>query len=274
MALKEKLSFPLLLWRGSPHRTAGTGNLWLQCVKSAGSWCGMWQDQLRSCPARPGMPQPRASGCQTPRDEPLPGSATWHRAALPLALPSSGAPWQFQAVNIWLCNSPLHYLAVASSKTPPLAFTTLLQQRLCRNDAKAKSRGMDVEVTGMRGLCGATHQQHLHKPKAWSRESVTILMFGDLAKTNVSRARRSAHLSTSKFPIAAASLDQLPSALTHWHLLASARAQGNTLEGHLDIFLAAERRLSNPLEFDNGIRIIKTIILAAQGWGCLLPLTL
>lgn len=187
MALKEKLSFPLLLWRGSPHRTAGTGNLWLQCVKSAGSWCGMWQDQLRSCPARPGMPQPRASGCQTPRDEPFPGSATWHRAALPLALPSSGAPWQFQAVNIWLCNSPLHYLAVASSKTPPLAFTTLLQQRLCRNDAKAKSRGMDVEVTGMRGLCGATHQQHLHKPEAWSRESVAILMFGDLAKTNVSR---------------------------------------------------------------------------------------
>lgn len=36
---------------------------------------------------------------------------------------------------------------------------------------------MDMEVTGMRGLCGATHQeQHLHKPKAWSRESVAILM--------------------------------------------------------------------------------------------------
>lgn len=71
------------------------------------------------------------------------------------------------------------------------------------------------------------------------------------------------------------SVDQLPSALTRWCLLVSARAQGNTLEGHLGIFLAAERRLSNPLEFDNVTRIIRNIILvAAQGWGCLLPLTL
>lgn len=130
MALKEKLSFSLLLWRGSPRGTAGTGNLWDQCAKSAGSWCGMWQDQLRSCPARPGMPQPRASGCQASRDEPLPGSASWHRAALPLPLPSSGALWQLQAGNIWLCNGSVHYLAVAGSKTSPLAFTTLPQQRL------------------------------------------------------------------------------------------------------------------------------------------------
>lgn len=50
---------------------------------------------------------------------------------------------------------------------------------------------MDVEVAGMSGICGATHkEQHLHKPKAWSRVSVAILMCGDLAKMNVSRKGR------------------------------------------------------------------------------------
>lgn len=137
----------------------------------------------------------------------------------------------------------------------------------------------------MRGLCGATHQeQHLHRPKAWSRKSVAILMFGDLAKMSVSRKGKeicsSQHLQIPHsccFPaLSTFSVEQLPSALTCWRLLVFARAQGNTLEGHLDIFLAAKRRLSNPLEFDNVTRIIKNIIssVAAQGWGCLLPFTL
>lgn len=52
LALKEKLSFPLLFWRGSPQRTVGMGNLQDQCAKSAGSLCGTWQDQLRCCPVQ------------------------------------------------------------------------------------------------------------------------------------------------------------------------------------------------------------------------------
>lgn len=104
---------------------------------------------------------------------------------------------------------------------------------------------MDLGMTGMRGLCGATHQeQHLHKPKAWSSESAAILMFGDLAKMNVSRKGKeicsSQHLQIPHsccFPaLSTFSVDQLPSALTRWHLLVSSRAQANTLEGYLDIF--------------------------------------
>lgn len=103
---------------------------------------------------------------------------------------------------------------------------------------------MDVEVTGMRGLCGATHQERLlHRPKAWSSKSVAMLMFGDLAKMNASRKDKicsSQHLQIPHsccFPaLSTSSVEQLPSALTHWHLLVSARAQGNTLERHLDFF--------------------------------------
>lgn len=108
----------------SSGEAAGTGNLWDQCVKAAGSWCGMRQDQLRSCPAQPGMPQPRAFGCQAPGMN-LSLAVPAGRGSLALAL-GCAQLWSTVAVPGWeyLANSPLHYLAVAGSKTPPLAFTT------------------------------------------------------------------------------------------------------------------------------------------------------
>lgn len=264
------------------------GNLWDQCVKSAGSWCGMRQDQLRSCPAQPGMLQPRASGCQAPGMD------------LSLAVPAGTGqpcpcPWLYPALEhcgssrlaIFGCVTALCIILLlqAAKLLPWLSqHTSAAKADSCRDDAKGKSSGMDVEVTGMRGLCGATHQeQHLHKHKAWSTKGVAILMFGDLAKMKVSRKGKeicsSQHLQIPHsccFPaLSTFSVDQLPSALTCCCLLVSVRTQGNALEGHLDIFLAAERRLSNPLEFNNATKIMKNIILvAAQGWGCLLSLTL
>lgn len=110
-------------------------------------WLLVWDEagsaEILPCSAR----NASAKGIWLPscRDEALPGSASWHGAALPLplAVPSSGALWQFQAGNIWLCNSPLLYLAVAGSKTPPLAFTTHFHSKgcQCRDDAKGKSSG-------------------------------------------------------------------------------------------------------------------------------------
>lgn len=86
------------LERISP-RAGGTGSLWDQCVESAGSWCGMRQDQLRSCPAQPGMPQ-----LPTPRDEP-PLAVPAGRSSFALAL-GCAQLWSTVAVPGW------EYLAV------------------------------------------------------------------------------------------------------------------------------------------------------------------
>lgn len=71
-SLREKLSFALLPCRGSSQRTAGTGSLWDQRAKSAGSLRGTWQDQPRRCPVQLRVPQPRACGCQARWDKPPP----------------------------------------------------------------------------------------------------------------------------------------------------------------------------------------------------------
>lgn len=127
----------------------------------------------------------------------------------------------------------------------------------------------------MRGFSGPSDtEQHLHhKPRAWNRESMAVLMFGDLVTLPVLKMsvwKKGKEICPSQhFQIPQSccfpsfpnfSGEQLLSTLKCWGLLVSARAQGNASEGLNNrwdyyFFLAAKRRLSNPLEFYNVPRI-------------------
>jgi len=159
-----------------------------QCAKSAGSPCGTWQGQPRRCPVQPRAPQPRASRCQAPRDEPPPRSASWHEAGLPFPLALARlvstviVPGQdYLAVK----HSAALSFCCGQQDSSPGFHNTLPRQRLtvqgrCRGKKQWDGWGDGRDEDDVFAPPDKERCLH-HKLKAWSRKSVAVLRFGDLA---------------------------------------------------------------------------------------------